>query len=90
MVSVHFKKLVQVVCIVVSQLHHTVVCTAVSYSPHQSIYDDSHEFVCPFVSSSHKCRGTMDSWLFIVQKILVFQATGFITLHRSLSKSFQF
>lgn len=52
MISVHFKKLAQMVGIADSPLQPQV---AFFYGPHQNIYDDSHQFICMLINSCHKC-----------------------------------
>lgn len=51
MISMHFKKLAQMVGIADSPIQPQV---AVFYGPHKNIYDDSHKCICMLINSSDK------------------------------------
>lgn len=52
MISVHFKKLPQMVGIADSPLQSQV---AVFYGPYKNICYDSHQFISMLINSPHKC-----------------------------------
>lgn len=52
MISVHFKKLTQMVGIADSPLQSQV---AVFYGPYKNICYDSHQFISMLINSPHKC-----------------------------------